>query len=80
MNKLAEGIDFYYDEEDNMVLTAKYHEDRGYCCGLGCRHCPFAYENVSEPRRILLLKERNNEAKKISPTSFGEQSIAEGEA
>ncbi|MFY8005515.1 MAG: DUF5522 domain-containing protein, partial [Chitinophagaceae bacterium] len=24
-----------------MVLTAEHHEKRGYCCGHGCRHCPF---------------------------------------
>jgi hypothetical protein len=66
MNKPTEGIDFYYDEEGNMVLTAKYHEDRGSCCGLGCRHCPYAYKNVPEPRRILLLKEQNNGQKNSS--------------
>jgi hypothetical protein len=69
MKKLSEGIDFYYDGDDNMVLTTRYHEDRGYCCGLGCRHCPYAYENVPEPRRTLLLKEYKNEVKKPSSTS-----------
>ena len=68
-NKITEGIDFYYDEHDNMVLTAKYHEDRGYCCGHGCRHCPFGYENVSEPRRTLLLKERKDENQKDYTTA-----------
>jgi hypothetical protein len=23
------------------VLTAVYLENRGYCCGAGCRHCPY---------------------------------------
>jgi hypothetical protein len=23
------------------VLTAGYLRDRGYCCGNGCRHCPY---------------------------------------
>ena len=70
MKKMTEGTDFYYDSEGNMVLTAAYHEDRGYCCGHGCRHCPFAYENVPEPRRTLLLKERKNEGKKTSSPLF----------
>jgi Family of unknown function (DUF5522) len=23
------------------VLTARYLADRGWCCGNGCRHCPY---------------------------------------
>ncbi|HCH64027.1 MAG: hypothetical protein CL927_02690 [Deltaproteobacteria bacterium] len=23
------------------VMTAYYLRSRGYCCGAGCRHCPF---------------------------------------
>lgn len=23
------------------VFTALAHADRGYCCGNGCRHCPY---------------------------------------
>ncbi|WP_249219851.1 DUF5522 domain-containing protein [Chitinophaga sp. HK235] len=44
-----------------MVFTEKYHLDRGYCCGNGCKHCPFAYENVPEPKKSLLLKRRSEE-------------------
>ena len=32
----------YYLENGLMVLTARYHLRRGYCCGHGCRHCPYA--------------------------------------
>lgn len=32
--------DFYY-ENGKKVMTEKYHRDRGYCCGSGCRHCPY---------------------------------------
>lgn len=39
--KLLEGEDFYFNEEGYMVLTAKYLYERGYCCGNGCRHCPW---------------------------------------
>ena len=37
---LQPDIDFYY-EGGKMVLTAAYHRQRGYCCGSGCRHCPY---------------------------------------
>jgi len=32
--------DFYYDGP-YMVFTEAYHLKRGYCCGSGCRHCPY---------------------------------------
>ncbi|MCF3110738.1 DUF5522 domain-containing protein [Niabella sp. CC-SYL272] len=41
-----------------MVLTEKYHLQRGYCCSNGCRHCPYDYENVPEPKKTQLLNER----------------------
>lgn len=37
---LTEGRD-YYTEGGAMVFTASYLERRGYCCGSGCRHCPY---------------------------------------
>lgn len=33
--------DYYYDELGRIVFTAQYHLKRGYCCGSGCRHCPY---------------------------------------
>ena len=59
MKQLIEGIDFYYNSEGLMVLTEKYHLEKGYCCGNGCRHCPYEYARVSEPRRSQLLAKRN---------------------
>jgi 23S rRNA (cytidine1920-2'-O)/16S rRNA (cytidine1409-2'-O)-methyltransferase len=38
--KLVEGVDFYF-ESGLMVLTEYFLKDRGYCCGNGCRHCPY---------------------------------------
>jgi iron complex transport system substrate-binding protein len=38
--QLTEGRD-YYIENGAMVFTASYLERRGYCCGSGCRHCPY---------------------------------------
>ena len=32
--------DFYYDGP-YLVFTEAYHRKRGYCCGSGCRHCPY---------------------------------------
>ncbi len=38
---LAQGEDFYLNEEGLMVFTEHYHLKRGHCCKSGCRHCPY---------------------------------------
>ncbi len=62
---LVEGEDFY-KENGYRVFTEAYHQKRGYCCGNGCRHCPFSvtdkykknnekHETPSKIRRIRLI-------------------------
>ena len=62
--QLIEGEDFYYNDEGKMVMTAQYHIHRGYCCGNGCKHCPYAYKNVLNPTRKqeLILAQQAREA------------------
>lgn len=55
MANLVEGEDFYYNEQGYIVLTKKFHLKKGFCCGNGCRHCPYQYQNVPEPKRTELL-------------------------
>ena len=63
MQELIEGIHYYVNDQGYVVLTAKYLLDRSYCCGNGCLHCPYNYQNVPEPRRTeLLLKKANEQA------------------
>ena len=45
--ELKEGIDFYF-ENGLMVLTEHYLRERGYCCGRGCRHCPYGHINIPD--------------------------------
>lgn len=35
--------EFYYIDPATgyKVFTAAYLKERGYCCGSGCRHCPY---------------------------------------
>ena len=56
---LKEGIDFYFNEDGYVVLTEAYHLKKGYCCGNGCKHCPYNYEAVPEPKRSALLQQKN---------------------
>lgn len=55
-----EGEDYYVNEDGRVVFTAKYLLERSYCCGNGCRHCPYDYKAVAEPKRSYLLAGRNN--------------------
>ena len=61
--ELIEGVDFYLNENGFIVLTEKYHLDKGYCCGMGCLHCPYQFENVPEPKKSDLLIRRLKEEK-----------------
>ena len=61
MKELIEGIHYYINKDGYVVLTSQYLLDRGYCCGNGCLHCPYNYENVEEPRRSELLTKREKE-------------------
>lgn len=42
-----QGID-YYMENGNWVFTSWSHMKRGYCCGSGCRHCPYPKEKAKQ--------------------------------
>jgi hypothetical protein len=56
--------DFYYNDSGLVVFTADYLLSRGYCCGNGCKNCPYDYKNVPEPKRTQLLKKREEEGSK----------------
>jgi hypothetical protein len=58
MTKLVEGVDFYFNEDGYVVFTEMYHLQQGNCCGNGCKHCPYDFENVPEAKRLELLKAR----------------------
>jgi len=57
---LVEGIDYYSNEEGLLVFTEKFLLDRGYCCGSGCKHCPYNYEAVPQPKRSDLLRNKTS--------------------
>lgn len=39
--KPEEGIDYYFNSQGLVVMTRKYLLQRGFCCGNGCKHCPY---------------------------------------
>ncbi len=52
-NRLSEGVDYYFDN-GLMVLTAHFLRRRGYCCGNGCRHCPYPSVQPEESQQKSL--------------------------
>lgn len=57
--ELIEGVHYYINEDGLMVFTEQYHLEKGFCCGLGCKHCPYEYISVPEPRRSELLRAKD---------------------
>lgn len=43
---LKETEDYYFDERGFLVFTEKYHKKRGYCCKMGCKHCPWKKQTL----------------------------------
>jgi hypothetical protein len=62
--KLIEGEDFYYNEMGYIVLTSRYHLEKGICCGNGCLNCPYDYVNVPEDKYNDLIIARKHANKK----------------
>lgn len=38
--------EYYINENGKVVFTEEYHLRRGYCCGSGCKHCPYEPKHV----------------------------------
>ncbi len=52
---LIEGIHYTINDDGLFVFTKQYHLEKGFCCGMGCQHCPYEFMNVPEPKRTELL-------------------------
>jgi hypothetical protein len=50
MQRLEKGD--YYMENGLMVFTAQFHRRRGFCCGNGCRHCPYGKPEPCPPAAL----------------------------
>ena len=40
-----------------LVLTSAYLRGRGYCCGTGCRHCPYSAEEQRQAGRPTIRED-----------------------
>lgn len=48
----SQPAQFYFDKNGNVVFTEAYLKDRGYCCGNGCRHCPYKPRHQKGNRKL----------------------------
>lgn len=46
----------YYLERGFVVFTREHHLRRGYCCGSGCRHCPYDPSKNASPARETAVR------------------------
>lgn len=49
----------FYIENGKYVFTESYHLKRGYCCGSGCRHCPFEPKHVKNNTKTDMDTNKN---------------------
>ena len=42
----------YYLEGNKVVFTELFHKQRGYCCGSGCKHCPYEPKNKKGNKKL----------------------------
>lgn len=57
--------DYYFNEQGLLVFTEQYLLNRGFCCGNGCKHCP--YGNAK--------KEKNAESSKTFKVANKQQGV-----
>ena len=48
----------YYLEQGFVIFTEKYLKERGYCCGNGCRHCPYEKPPIKGSQMLADDKKR----------------------
>lgn len=49
---LVEGVDYYINEDGNLVFTKEYHLKRGYCCKNKCLNCPWDYGKPKQTKDV----------------------------
>jgi len=76
MSEFVEDEDFYR-EGDFIVFTRRYHLKRGYCCGSGCRHCPYDPRWTSGETKVAredpLAASQSEQTKQAETNSTGDE-------
>ena len=46
----------YYLEKASIILTERYLKNRKFCCGSGCRHCPYTPKHIKGSSELNITK------------------------
>lgn len=46
--ELIQGVHYYINEQGYWVFTELYHQQRGFCCKSGCKHCPYGFKKANQ--------------------------------
>lgn len=50
----------YYLQNGLIIMTERYHKERGFCCGSKCMHCPYEPRHEKGNKNILPDEVDNN--------------------
>ena len=51
-SELVKDVHYYINENGYWVFTAHYHQQRGYCCKSGCKHCPYEPKHLKGTKNL----------------------------
>jgi hypothetical protein len=49
--EFIQGI-HYYLQNGLIIMTEKYHIEKGSCCGGVCKHCPYEPKNLKDNKNL----------------------------
>jgi hypothetical protein len=49
--EFIEGV-HYYLQNGMVIMTEKYHKQRGFCCGNGCKHCCYEPKHIKNNKKL----------------------------
>jgi hypothetical protein len=49
--EFIEGV-HYYLQDGMVIMTEEYHKQRGFCCGNGCKHCPYEPKHIKNNKKL----------------------------
>lgn len=64
--------DYYINDHGKKVFTETYHLRRGFCCGSGCKHCPYEPKHQRGITNVA-VRERSGSKNSSTETSEGSE-------
>jgi biotin synthase-like enzyme len=70
--KLFQNELYCYNEGNRVVFTALFHIQRGFCCGNGCKHCPYEPKSIKYNTKmdIKILEQIKQQVKDLEDNNL----------